>query len=103
MLKKIDTVFGKGLNYYLDPKQLREAKEESIFFRKDKFNAELNLSAKKIVNHFEEEKISYHQLNERANQLAYYLIGSGVKEESLVPVFMERGLEMMVGIFFNHG
>ena len=32
LLKKIDKVFGKGLNYYLDPKQLREAKEESIFF-----------------------------------------------------------------------
>ncbi len=28
LLKKIDKVFGKGLNYYLDPKQLREAKEE---------------------------------------------------------------------------
>ena len=28
LLKKIDKVFGKGLNYYIDPKQLREAKEE---------------------------------------------------------------------------
>ena len=57
LLKKIDKVFGKGLNYYIDPKQLREAKEESIFFRKDKFNADLNLASKKIVNQFEEEKI----------------------------------------------
>lgn len=77
LLKKIDTVFGKGLNYYLDPKQLREAKEESIFFRKDKFNADLNLSAKKIVNHFEEEKISLSSLS----------ILSDLKHERLLSVF----------------
>ena len=77
LLKKIDKIFGKGLNYYLDPKQLREAKEESIFFRKDKFNAELNLSAKKIVNHFEEEKISLSALSKL----------SDLKQERLLPVF----------------
>ena len=27
LLKKIDKIFDKGLNYYLDPKQVREAKE----------------------------------------------------------------------------
>ncbi len=77
LLKKIDNVFGKGLNYYLDPKQFKEAKEESIFFRKDKFNAELNLSAKKIVNQFEEEKISLSALSKL----------SGIKQERLLPVF----------------
>ena len=77
LLKKIDNVFGKGLNYYLDPKQLREAKEESIFFRKDKFNADLNLSAKKIVNHFEEEKISLSALSKL----------SDLKHERVLPVF----------------
>ncbi len=77
LLKKIDKVFGKGLNYYLDPKQLREAKEESIFFRKDEFNAELNLSAKKIVNHFEEEKISLSAISKL----------SDIKQERLLPIF----------------
>lgn len=77
LLKKIDNVFGKGLNYYLDPKQIREEKEESIFFRKDKFNADLNLSAKKIVNHFEEEKISLSALSKL----------SDLKHERILPVF----------------
>ena len=77
VLKKIDKVFDKGLNYYLDPKPLPEAKDESIFFRKDKFNADLNLSAKKIVNHFEEEKISLSALSNL----------SDVKYERLLPVF----------------
>ena len=44
LLKRVDKVFDKGLNYYLDPKPLRESKEESIFFRKDKFKSLLFLS-----------------------------------------------------------
>lgn len=61
-LKKIDSIFNKGLSYYADPKDLIESKEESIFFRKDSFNAELSLGAKQIVNKFEEEKISFSTL-----------------------------------------
>ena len=62
VLKKIDLVFKKGLSYYVDPKNLSESKEESIFFRKDSFNAKLNLGARQIVNKFEEEKISFSTL-----------------------------------------
>ncbi|MEO6228747.1 MAG: amino acid adenylation domain-containing protein, partial [Ferruginibacter sp.] len=47
---------------------------------------------------FEGNQLSYKALNERANQLANYLRSRGVKEETLVPIFMERGLDMMVGI-----
>lgn len=58
ILKKIDRFFNKGLHYYLDPKAPEVSKEASIFFRKDSFNSDLNIGAKKIVNHFEEFKIS---------------------------------------------
>ena len=57
-LKRIDRVFNKGLNFYLDPKAPETSKEASIFFRKESFNSELNIGARKIVNHFEEFKIS---------------------------------------------
>lgn len=57
-LKRIDKIFDKGLHYYLDPKAPETSKEASIFFRKQKFGSELNIGAKKIVNHFEEFKIS---------------------------------------------
>ena len=57
-LKKIDKIFNKGLHYYLDPLDSVESKEASIFFRKQNFNTDLNLGARKIVNFFEEEKIS---------------------------------------------
>ncbi len=47
---------------------------------------------------FEKEQISYRQLNERSNQLAHYLRSIGVKEETLVPVCIERGINMIVAI-----
>jgi Zn-dependent peptidase ImmA (M78 family) len=62
ILKKIDGLFNKGLSYYVDPKEPIKSKEESIFFRKDSFNAQLNLGAKQIVTKFEEEKIAFSTL-----------------------------------------
>jgi Zn-dependent peptidase ImmA (M78 family) len=57
-LKRIDKVFNKGLHYYLDPKSPDVSNDASIFFRKNKFGTDLNIGAKKIVNQFEEFKIS---------------------------------------------
>jgi len=57
-LKKIDRIFNKGLHFYLDPKSPEITKDASIFFRKSVFNSELNIGARKIVNQFEEFKIS---------------------------------------------
>lgn len=58
-LKRIDKIFDKGLHYYLDPKAPEKSKEASVFFRKQNFqNDELNLGAIKVVNHFEELKLS---------------------------------------------
>jgi len=47
---------------------------------------------------FEELQITYHELNQRSNQLAHYLRSRGVAEETLVPICVERSLEMIVGI-----
>ncbi|MEJ7675840.1 MAG: amino acid adenylation domain-containing protein [Chitinophagaceae bacterium] len=47
---------------------------------------------------FEEKQLNYQQLNEKANQLAHYLRSKGVKEETLVPICIERSMEMIVGI-----
>ena len=58
-LKRIDKIFEKGVHYYLDPKAPEKSKEASVFFRKQNFqNDELNLGTIKIVNQFEELKLS---------------------------------------------
>ncbi len=65
-LKRIDKVFNKGLHYYLDPKSPEVSQDASIFFRKAKFGTELNIGAKKIVNQFEEFKISLSAISKLA-------------------------------------
>src|SRR5690606_4148129 len=65
-LKRIDKVFNKGLHFYLDPKSPEVSKDASIFFRKSKFDADLNIGAKKIVNQFEEFKISLSAISKLA-------------------------------------
>jgi len=66
-LKKIDKYFNKGIHYYLDPKSPQASKDASVFFRKEKFNTELNFGARKIVNEFEEFKISLSAISKLAD------------------------------------
>ena len=47
---------------------------------------------------FRDEKLTYAELNEKANQLAHYLQAKGVTNEFLVAINIERSLEMIVGI-----
>ncbi|QMS92433.1 NcpB [Nostoc edaphicum CCNP1411] len=47
---------------------------------------------------FDNQQLMYHELNCRANQLAHYLQSLGVKPDVLVGIFVERSLEMVVGI-----
>ena len=47
---------------------------------------------------FEDEKLTYRQLNIRANQLAHYLRSLGVSPEVLVGICVERSIEMIVGL-----
>jgi amino acid adenylation domain-containing protein len=47
---------------------------------------------------FEEQHLTYAQLNARANQVANYLRKLGVRPEVLVSICMERRLEMVIGL-----
>ncbi|MEA5616273.1 amino acid adenylation domain-containing protein [Cronbergia sp. UHCC 0137] len=47
---------------------------------------------------FQNENLTYQELNQRANQLAHYLQSLGVKPDVLVGICIERSLEMVVGL-----
>jgi amino acid adenylation domain-containing protein len=47
---------------------------------------------------FEHERLTYRELNERANRLGHYLQALGVVPETPVAICMERSLEMVVGL-----
>ncbi|WP_341529474.1 amino acid adenylation domain-containing protein [Nostoc sp. UHCC 0302] len=47
---------------------------------------------------FQNQQLTYHELNCRANQLAHYLKSLGVGAEVLVGICVERSLEMLIGM-----
>jgi amino acid adenylation domain-containing protein len=47
---------------------------------------------------FKDKRMTYRQLNERANQLAHYLQKLDVGPDTLVGICVERSLEMVVGL-----
>ncbi|HEU4328000.1 MAG TPA: amino acid adenylation domain-containing protein [Roseiflexaceae bacterium] len=47
---------------------------------------------------YEQEQLSYHELNERANQLAHYLRTQGVGPDVPVALCLQRSLDMVVAI-----
>ncbi|MDO3682129.1 non-ribosomal peptide synthetase, partial [Paenibacillus ehimensis] len=48
---------------------------------------------------FEDEQLTYRELNERANRLARTLRAEGVQPDQPVGILIERSLEMIVGIY----
>jgi len=51
-----------------------------------------------IAVEFEGERLTYHELNARSNQLARHLQTLGVGPETLVGICVERSIEMVVGL-----
>jgi amino acid adenylation domain-containing protein/thioester reductase-like protein len=47
---------------------------------------------------YENEQLTYQQLNQRANQLAAYLQKLGVAPEVLVPIYLERSLKAIIAL-----
>jgi amino acid adenylation domain-containing protein len=47
---------------------------------------------------FENQQLTYAELNSQANQLAHYLRSLGVKPEVVVGLYLERSLKMIIGL-----
>ncbi|NEQ41319.1 MAG: amino acid adenylation domain-containing protein, partial [Okeania sp. SIO3I5] len=62
------------------------------------FEEQVELNPDAIALVFEEKQLTYQQLNNTANQLAYYLQSLGISSEVKVGVCLERSVEMIVGI-----
>nr|QDA77045.1 polyketide synthase/nonribosomal peptide synthetase [Jahnella sp. MSr9139] len=62
------------------------------------FEAQVGRTPDAVAVVFEEQQLTYRELNRRANQLAHHLIALGVGPEALVGLCVERSLDMMVGL-----
>ena len=62
------------------------------------FAAQVAKTPDNIAVIFEGQKLTYQELNHRANQVAHYLQSLGVEPEMLVGIGVERSLEMIIGM-----
>src|SRR5262249_9500888 len=62
------------------------------------FEAQVEKTPEAVAVVFEEQRLTYRQLNARANQLGHHLRSLGVGPEVLVGLCVERSLEMVVGL-----
>ena len=62
------------------------------------FEAQVEKSPDAVAVTFEDQQLTYRELNKRANQLAHYLRKRGVGPDVLVAICVERSLEMVVGL-----
>ncbi|MEH2158242.1 non-ribosomal peptide synthetase [Nostoc sp.] len=62
------------------------------------FETQAKRTPNNIAVSFENQQLTYQELNQRANQLAHYLQTLGVKSGVLVGLYVEPSLEMIVGL-----
>ena len=62
------------------------------------FDAQARRSSDKVAVIFNGNRLTYRELNLRANQLAHYLQKLGVGPETVVGICVERSLEMVTGL-----
>jgi len=64
----------------------------------DLFQAQVEKTPNNIAVVFEEQVLSFSELNTKANQLAHYLITLGLGAETLVGICVERSVDMVIGL-----
>ncbi|MEH2266224.1 amino acid adenylation domain-containing protein [Nostoc sp.] len=65
----------------------------------DLFEAQVAKNPDNIALVFESQSLTYQQLNQKANQLAHYLIQNHqIQPDTLIGICVERSLEMIIGV-----
>jgi non-ribosomal peptide synthetase component F len=62
------------------------------------FEEQVERTPNAIALVFEDQQLTYRELNNRANQLGHYLRKRGVGPEVLVGICVQRSAEMVVGL-----
>jgi amino acid adenylation domain-containing protein/FkbM family methyltransferase len=62
------------------------------------FEQQARRTREEIALVFEDQKLTYDELNRRANKLAHWLQAQGVGADTVVGVLLERSVEMVVGL-----
>ncbi|TVX93691.1 non-ribosomal peptide synthetase [Paenibacillus agilis] len=63
------------------------------------FERQVEKTPERIAVSYGAEQLTYRELNERANQLAHVLRAMGVGADDLIPIMVDRSVEMMIGLY----
>jgi len=77
--------------------------DTKVDYPKDKcihqlFEEQVKKTPDQIAVVYENERMTYSELNVAANRLASYLSSQGAQEDQSVALFVERGLDMIIGL-----
>ena len=62
------------------------------------FEKQVELTPDAVAVVFESTQLTYSELNQRANQLAHYLVKHGVPGQTPIAVFLDRSIDLVVGL-----
>lgn len=62
------------------------------------FESQVERTPEAVAMDFEEDRLTYRELNRGANQLAHYLNARGIGPENVVGLYMERSAAMVIAI-----
>ncbi|MBU2703324.1 amino acid adenylation domain-containing protein [Sporomusaceae bacterium BoRhaA] len=85
----------KKLLYAFNHTEVEYSKDKTI---PELFEEQVMRTPDNIAVAFLTQRLTYHAINEKANQLARMLRGKGVKANSIVGIMAERSPEMILGI-----
>lgn len=77
------------------PQEFHAPQSKSI---SELFEAQAKKASDEIALIYENEKLSYRELNDRANRLAHYLMVLGAAPEGLVGICLEQPIDMIVSL-----
>jgi amino acid adenylation domain-containing protein len=82
---------------------LKEWNQTQVDYPSDKcihqmFEEQVSKTPGSIALVFENEQLTYAELNERANKLAHYLVRKGAKEDAFVAICLERSIDLIIGV-----
>ena len=62
------------------------------------FEKQVLLTPEKIALEFQDQRLTYQELNRRANQLAHYLIHAGIRCDDVVAMMLDRTPDLIVAL-----
>lgn len=98
LVKDIEIISTKEKNQILDEFNFTATDYPSNKSTIKLFEEQVKLHPNKTAVVFDNTKLTYSELNEKANQLAHFIQNQGVYNEEVISIFLDKSIEMIIAI-----